>query len=249
MCTVTYVPINPCEFVFTSNRDEKIQRIASPPRTVEINGSEVFFPVDNKAGGSWIASNDKGRVCCLLNGENDRQDNLKQYKHSRGLLIIESFKYDSIHDFFTDCDLTNIQAFTMIVVETNPLMRVYEFRWEKQQKYLTEHNATKAQIWSSTNLYSEKTRKRKEDWFNIWMSKIKQPITPRHILQFHSLHNGHDLKLDVIIKREQDIQTVSVTQICVSPKFVSMQYNDLCKDEKIKIVKDLNFSLCTSGLQ
>jgi len=249
MCTVTYVPINPCEFVFTSNRDERVERSTSPPKSVNINGSTVFFPKDNLKGGTWIASNDKGRVCCLLNGAFEPHKTNKKYKQSRGRLIIDSYSYDSIHDFFSECDLTDVEAFTLIVVETNPLMRVYEFRWDHHQKYLTEHNATKPQIWSSATLYSKETRRRKEEWFNIWMTKVYQNITPKHILQFHSLHNGHDINSDVLIKKERGLQTLSITQICVSPKLVSMQYDDLLKNEKIKIVNDLNFSLCTTGLQ
>ncbi|NJN26754.1 MAG: NRDE family protein [Cyclobacteriaceae bacterium] len=67
MCTVSYIPASDnSSFALTSNRAEKVFRPTLPPVVTWHNGTKLAFPRDEKAGGSWIAINEDGRVCCPI---------------------------------------------------------------------------------------------------------------------------------------------------------------------------------------
>ena len=69
MCTVSYIPLGQNkDFILTSNRDEKVFRPAIAPAIHKTGDIHICYPKDSKAGGSWIAMNNRGRICCLLNG-------------------------------------------------------------------------------------------------------------------------------------------------------------------------------------
>ncbi len=72
MCTVTAVwrglaDAGPSlRVVF--NRDERLTRSeATPPHLVRLGPRRAIMPLDPDGGGSWIAANDAGFVCALLN--------------------------------------------------------------------------------------------------------------------------------------------------------------------------------------
>lgn len=90
MCTVTYIPpSHDNDFILTSNRDEKVHRPTFHPRIYNIRGTEVCFPKDAVAGGSWIAANDRGRLCCLLNGAFTPHEKQSIHTSSRGKVWTE----------------------------------------------------------------------------------------------------------------------------------------------------------------
>ncbi len=67
MCSVSWVAAGGALDLFF-NRDEQRTRAAGlPPVSGDRNNVRFFFPVDGKAGGTWIAANDRGLVACLLN--------------------------------------------------------------------------------------------------------------------------------------------------------------------------------------
>lgn len=90
MCTVSYIPQkSDSGFVLTSNRDEVSFRPTKAPEIYKTGDTKICFPKDEKAGGSWLAANDKGRVCCLLNGAFVAHQKKPVYVQSRGKILIE----------------------------------------------------------------------------------------------------------------------------------------------------------------
>jgi len=80
MCTVTYHPTD-TGFYICSSRDEQIARkIAFPPISINHLGTELLSPIDQKAGGSWIAINQYGWVGVLLNGAKKKHQSLGPYE-------------------------------------------------------------------------------------------------------------------------------------------------------------------------
>ena len=70
MCTVTYLPLQDNGFILTSNRDEAIVRkISLPPAKYTINNTSVFFPKDQEANGTWIATSSNNEI-----GDMDREE-------------------------------------------------------------------------------------------------------------------------------------------------------------------------------
>ena len=57
MCTVSFVKVKN-KVIITSNRDEKVVRPnAINPKNYIVNGKNVIYPKDPKAGGTWYVIN------------------------------------------------------------------------------------------------------------------------------------------------------------------------------------------------
>ena len=80
-----------------------------------MNGKEILFPKDTTGGGTWIAVSHQ-RITCLLNGAFKPHVPIMPYRKSRGLIVLDSFLFNSIDSFSKDYDLQNIEPFTMISV-------------------------------------------------------------------------------------------------------------------------------------
>lgn len=239
MCTVTYIPIETGKFILTSNRDERIVRSTSSPRTESINGTNVFFPRDEQAGGTWIAAGDNGRVCCLLNGAFEKHERKELYLKSRGKIVLEAFEFEDLSEFFQDVTLDDVEPFTLIIVDNSEQSELYEFRWDGNKKHLIELDILTHKIWSSATLYSKQIREDRENWFNTWL-KAKTQIERDSIMSFHSFSHGNDPENDVIMERTGGLKTVSITQIEFSGNSFSMHYFDLLKEQKSTLTKEIN---------
>ena len=121
MCTVSFVNVNN-KIIITSNRDEKIIRpSAIPPKNYNINGKNVIFPKDPKAGGTWYVVDEKGTVLVLLNGADEKHQVEPLYRKSRGLIVLELISENSPKDFWNKIDLENIEPFTLVLFQENQL--------------------------------------------------------------------------------------------------------------------------------
>lgn len=90
MCTVTVIPSG-AGFRLVSNRDEL--RLRPPCRAPQVHtlesGAQAIWPIDQLAGGTWIAVSDGGVALTLLNGNPAHPVELppKDQLRSRGHLI------------------------------------------------------------------------------------------------------------------------------------------------------------------
>ena len=100
MCTVTYIPSNKDSYILTSNRDESPQRASAEiPKKYKIFDQDIFFPRDPQAGGTWIASSEENYTLCLLNGAFKKHKWNPPYRMSRGLVLLDFFKYNNTNKF------------------------------------------------------------------------------------------------------------------------------------------------------
>ncbi len=230
MCTVSFIPLNNKGFILTSSRDEKIIRPTSPPIAQSIAGNNVFFPKDSEKGGTWIASADNGRVCCLLNGAWEKHKRKPFYEKSRGILLLETFEYKSIDDFIHLVKLESVEPFTLIIIENGEnSIKLTEFRWDGSKKYLIAKDISQPHIWSSATLYDKKVRKQREQWFSEWLSEQSE-YNRLDVLKFHTSKHGENPAHNIVMERPGGLQTVSVTQVMFADESFEMHYNDLAKN-------------------
>jgi hypothetical protein len=228
MCTVTFVPVKD-KFFITSNRDEKAQRKqAIPPKLYNHNGTELIYPKDANAGGSWIAIQSNGNTAVLLNGAFKKHISAPPYKDSRGNIFLEIIADDKAVRKFLHIDLFSIEPFTVIVFEENNL---YECRWDGSKKYCRQLENYRPHIWSSATLYDENVVKKREYWFLKWLNKNPYP-TQQDILHFHQFAGDGDTNNDLRINRDGTLFTVSVTGIEINDHKGTMRYLDL-KDNMV----------------
>ena len=235
MCTVTYIPKGRDSFILTSNRDENAARSAQNISMIGQKGVLLAFPRDTKAGGTWIAVSGDNRVVCLLNGAYTWHRHDPPYKRSRGIMVLDFFTFSSAVAFFYDYDFEGMEPFTMIIYDRDKL---FEFRWDGAKKNVKPLDNREKYIWSSSTLYDEAVKAKRERWFQQWLDQ-QEELNLEAILHFHRTAGDGDPYNDVIMNREELVQTVSITNIVKEPKQVEMLYHDLLnaqlKRAKIKL--------------
>jgi uncharacterized protein with NRDE domain len=83
------------ELVIAANRDEYLERPAEPPSLHTWHGRRVLAPLDARAGGTWLGTNDAAVFAALTNRPNPKPD---PSRRSRGLLVADALGAESAAD-------------------------------------------------------------------------------------------------------------------------------------------------------
>ncbi|MBN9382457.1 MAG: NRDE family protein [Chitinophagaceae bacterium] len=211
MCTVTFVPGREGVYHLTSNRDERISRSpAMYPRQYD----GLTYPLDQEAGGSWVALKDSGDAGVLLNGAFVRHRRLEQYRKSRGLVFLEVVGKEDPLSAFDGMWLEGIEPFTLVLFTRG---RLFECRWDGAYRHIRQLDTSRPHIWSSVTLYDEKTCEQREAWLTKWYGR--GDISTASILAFHRQAS-----------RKGEVVTVSITTIRIEEGKGRLDYFDM-KDE------------------
>ena len=138
MCTVTYLPLGNNDFILTSNRDEQPARETIEPKEYIEDGVSLTYPKDLLAGGTWIGLSDKNRLVCLLNGGFESYEREASYKMSRGVIVKAILKSDDFESYINNFDFNGIEPFTIVLVDWNAELKIYELVWDGKQQHFTE---------------------------------------------------------------------------------------------------------------
>ncbi|MEL7123293.1 MAG: NRDE family protein [Bacteroidota bacterium] len=229
MCTVTFVPQTDNTYILTSNRDEQVDRTAPSLFTKSLNGQTVIFPREPKAGGTWIAASNENRIVCILNGAfiNHRIEKGYPfgYRRSRGLMALDYYFFDSIHEFSRSYLFKRIEPFTMIVIENESL---YDFKWDGKHQHIKKLAFDQKHIWSSAPLYDDSMKKLREKWFASWQKNTPNPQL-EDIQRFH-YHAGEGNPATNVIMKRPYIGTVSVTHVIQKDGITKMKHHELQQD-------------------
>ncbi len=233
MCTVSYIPAGQNNFILTSNRDEKVFRPANAPAIFDTGVGRICYPKDSKAGGSWIAMNNKGRICCLLNGAIEPHQKQDFHTSSRGKIPIELASSSlEAEEYFLSKDLSCVEPFTLLTIdrkENNDTV-FSEFIWDGDEKHFRELDHTHPYIWSSVTLYSKDDRELRKEWFSRFITKNRETISAKNALAFHSGTHSTDPAINVVMEREGGLRTVSITQVVPDGEHLNMNYSDLIEN-------------------
>lgn len=235
MCTVTYIPLGNSDFILTSNRDVPFAREKAlhPKKYVE-DGIEIYYPKDGKAGGTWIGTSLNNRLICLLNGGFEYHTSRASYKKSRGIIVKELLKADSIRKGLKEIDLIGVEQFTLTIVDWNNKLELIEFVWDGKEKHL-KVLPQKPHIWSSSTLYDEDVKQLRQDWFENW--QLKKDFSQASILEFHRTAGIGDPNIDIIMDRKVG-GTVSITSVKKENCSILMSYEDVLENsKKLKILE------------
>jgi hypothetical protein len=230
MCTVTYIPADTERFAITSNRDERENRPTQPPISVLRHGRNIHFPRDIESGGTWIATSEDGLTCCLLNGAFESHKRKNSYARSRGTVLLEMFNHDTIENAIKAVDLQGVEPFTLIMADHSESPDLVEFRWDEKRKYVKSLSREKSYIWSSATLYTKVVRQEREGIFNAWIRMNPNPES-QDILDFHGSRKGMDEANDLIMKRENGLRTVSITQVISTTENFKLSYKDMLTEK------------------
>lgn len=229
MCTVSFIPVKNKVFI-TSNRDEKHWRLpAQPPMNYSFKNCEMIFPKDGEAGGTWISLCNNGNTGILLNGAFTMHERKKNYAKSRGLVFLDIMDNARPLHAFLKNSLLGIEPFTLILWQQNNL---YECRWDaNERKHCLPLKNFRPYIWSSSTLYDDEIRKKRELWFAKWLNQYPAP-TKDEILKFHHFAGDGDKKNDLSMNRDGKVFTVSITNIEFNAQGGIMNYTDVISKHK-----------------
>lgn len=230
MCSLSFIPLSDKEFILTTNRDEDPRRVAFSPKKYLHNGVELVYPKDSKANGSWMICNCIDTSLCLLNGAFERHQRQTNYRHSRGLMLLDFFNYANLDDFIGKYNFKGIEAFTLIIVENKSQVRLTELVWDEEELFVKELQSHDAYFWSSTTLYTKNMKIERERWFREWFDKETQ-IDQKSILKFHKMGGAGNMEYGLCMNRKNRVRTVSISQIEGSRNGHEMKYFDLLENK------------------
>lgn len=223
MCTVSFVATND-KIIITSNRDEKTVRpSAIPPRSYTVNGKNLIFPKDPKAGGTWFVANADGVILVLLNGADEKHEVQLPYRKSRGLIVLDMISSLSPKDFWGEIDLENIEPFTLVLFQNNAL---FQLRWNGKEKETITLDIHQNHIWSSSTLYSSSIREKRANWFHTFMDGNSE-ISESKMHDFHRYTEEENDENGLVINRNDEMKTLSITQAVIEKNKVAILHYDL----------------------
>lgn len=147
--------------------------------------------------------------------------------------MLELIENKNIIEAWENIDLSNIEPFTLIVYTNKKL---YKLQWNEENKVNKSLNENQPHIWSSSTLYTKETRKNREVWFHNFIEN-ETYLNAQNILNFHRFTENKDTLNGLIINREGNLQTLSITQAVIDFNKVTIKYLDLQTDEMV----DANF--------
>jgi hypothetical protein len=226
MCTLSFYPKSDENgFILTFSRDEMASR-----SSVEIKQDEqlgLVYPKDALHGGTWLALSVRtGRLVCLLNGAFELHQRVLPYRKSRGLVVLDSFKFADILDFFNFYDFENIEPFTLLAFQNQ---QVFQFRWDGKKRHIEKMDNQKSFLRSSCTLYNQTVRDEREAWFYDFLNDKMIQSEAEHLWQFHKTPNENEPENGILMRRKNGPSTVSITQLnySFSSQLIDFQYYEL----------------------
>lgn len=223
MCVLTFFPLKE-GFIITNNRDENQNRPkAIPPKKYKVGEEVVYFPKDAKAGGTWIAVNNKFTLC-LLNGALEKHVSKPPYLKSRGKVIID-FLHQNASASFTNESFMGIENFTLVVIE-NQNQTINEYIWDGKALISNKLDWRLPKIWSSSTLYKKEVREKRASLFSDFLLNISDSIAP-DLLNFHQFADVGNIENNLVMQRADGTITQSISQIIQINNSTKFIYKDL----------------------
>lgn len=224
MCTLTFIPKPNNDFILTSNRDEAPERETFPPAVYVENEVELLYPKDAVAGGTWIGGSAKNRVVSIMNGGFVAHKRKSAYRKSRGLVVKDLLTADDVVAEINNYDFEGIEPFTIIIVDWNKELRLYQLVWDGEKAHFSEE-AIRPRIWSSSPLYPSDLKSKRENWFSAFIDE-HPAAAANNMLTFHKTAGEGNSQSDLIMDRGF-VKTKSITQVIRNETGLEMRYEDL----------------------
>ena len=220
MCTVIFIP-KASNQVFASLRDESPNRPrAIAPDLYGLNAINYLSPKDALANGTWVGINSQRQVIILLNGGFENHKRKKTYLKSRGLIVTELLQAAMPVVEWNLMDMEEIEPFTLIVWSEGHL---FQLVWDGEKKHRIRVDENVPHIWSSSTLYDQKAKAKRDDDFQNWIA-MHPPVSKLSILNF--FNSFEDKQNGFIIDRNDVMKTLSYSFIETNDNNATLDYYD-----------------------
>ncbi|MHB8876886.1 MAG: NRDE family protein [Myxococcaceae bacterium] len=186
MCTlaVDFRPDAEWPLVIAANRDERLDRPASPPRLWP--GPVPFLaPCDESAGGSWLGLNARGLFAGITNRFGASRDGGRE---SRGTLVIEALGHQSaeaLHRALGGLSAARFNAFHLLYADRQAAFVTWSDGSTVQQQTLAPglHVVTERSLGGDDRARSELV---KERWSRLDGRYPPDPVALQALLSVHA---------------------------------------------------------------
>ncbi|MEZ7507173.1 NRDE family protein [Flavobacterium sp. Arc2] len=227
MCTVSFVKTD-TKIIITSNRDEQLIRpSAIAPKNYTVNGKNVIYPKDPKAGGTWYVVDENGTVLVLLNGAHEKHIAGLSYRKSRGLIVLDIIANRSPRNYWDAINLDNIEPFTIVLFQEEEL---FQLRWNGAKKEAVQLDLNEKHIWSSSTLYPKEVREKRRSLFQAFLG-VSKSLSEVEMYNFHRYTEEGNQENGLIINRNEELKTLSITQSIIEKNKVTILHHDLIAQE------------------
>ncbi len=221
MCTLSVITRDD-GYYLAMNRDERLTRgAAMPPSQVNLKRTVAVYPRD-KAGGTWVASNNHGIALALLNW-NDVQRPGPEKIRSRGDVIptlIGLASRDEVQEALPTLDWQGIWPFCLVGVFARE-KTISEWRWD-QRRMESQVHAWKPRHWFSSSLSDEQASvQRGTVCAAAW--DLDDAGSLPWLRRLHTSHVNGPGPFSVCVHREK-VETLSYSEITCLPKRVEFNY-------------------------
>lgn len=228
MCTMTFIPStqNNTDFILTSNRDEGVNRPTLAPEIYTEKETELLYPKDEVAGGTWIGASSRKRAICLMNGAYKKHKRKESYNISRGTVVKDLLATEDILHGIEKYSFDEVEPFTMIIVTWKAGIEVYKLIWDAARLHFIKLE-NEPHIWSASMTYDQEMKEQRKKWFAEFLKDHPvREIDAATMWKFHHETGAKDKDVGLIIDRGQ-LKTTSITQFSLFGKVQKMRYDDL----------------------
>ena len=175
---------------------------------------------------TWFAVAARIRIYALSFKRRFRKDMsvIRPYRISRGLMLLDFFRYNNVSDFLSQYNFEGIEPFTLLIFEQSPGLAIHEIRWDEKEKfYLIGRDAASVPlIWSSAQLYTKDVIRQREDWFGAWLKANSESHDGEH-RTFSKTGGTGNSNTDLLMNRDSKVFTVSITSVKREEKEATMR--------------------------
>ncbi|MBC8154958.1 MAG: hypothetical protein H7Z72_18840, partial [Bacteroidetes bacterium] len=114
-----------------------------------------------------------------------------------------------------------------------PGQRLVEVRWTGNRLFVSEKDPKKPHLWSSVTLYTPEVIRQREGWFATWQQQ-NQSWSVVLIRQFHKMAGDGDSYNSLLMNRQNQYITVSLTSVLQNGERTELLYEDLIHPKTIR---------------
>jgi len=241
MCTVSWSDGPDGLHIFCNRDEQRAREAATPPAPGDRDGLHFLAPRDGRAGGTWIATNERGLAVCLLNHYPRPSPPPPANRVSRGELVLSLMGCPDVEHaraLLQAGALAPYQPCIVLLFFRRPgeasAAQPERFAWDGSQ---VEHTVIERMVpQTSSSFMTEAVIASRVGHFDTLMQTVPRPTgqspLPEDLLAYHRSHHPTKGAYSVCMHRP-DAHTVSFTHLQIGPEQATMDYTPLspCKSE------------------
>ncbi|WP_221075178.1 NRDE family protein [Agarivorans aestuarii] len=217
MCTVSVLKLGQ-QTVVTMNRDEARHRHEAGIKQQTHGDTQLVYPVDGQAGGTWFGFNNHGLVLALLNRYQDPQHSGAL---SRGKIIPQALalgSYQAVTQHLAEQNYQHFNPFDLLLVSAK---HCQHFSWSGKHLSQQQLNDEAIQL-SSSALNTQQVLASRKRRFQQWLER--EPNSAERVLSDIHLQQCQENRSHSVLMDRDEAHSKSICQVRLSAQDSEFDY-------------------------